>query len=402
MPEYYIGMDVHKRTISFCAKRADGALVKRGRIPARRESLGALVTHWPTAAAQYGMEATLTSHWVYDHLRELGCDARMGHALRMKAIAAGKHSNDKLDAATIADLLRTQFFPEVRVIGAELRHLREQLRFRNLLVKQMVQWKNKISGLLLRYGVEDVDSRRAGQRSTWSELQGCPDLPDPVAALIRRAIPLRDLLSRSERCVVKHVARHPLIAERVRRLRSIPGVGLLTALTWTLEIGEVERISSSKKAVSYCGLCGGDSVSADKHYRGPLSKQRNRHLQTTLVEAAKLAPRYNPALKAEHDRELQHGDPNQATLAVARKLVKVLLALDRSGATYDPTRLGGGSSSTTAQAATSPPPPVKVGSGAEALPLPASLAPGSPALQATLTARCARPGPRRQPRAQLS
>jgi hypothetical protein len=93
-------MDVHKRTISCCAKRADGALVKRGRIPARRESLAALVTHWPAAAGQYGMEATLTSHGVYDHLRELGHDARMGHDLRMKAIAAGKHSNDKLDAAS--------------------------------------------------------------------------------------------------------------------------------------------------------------------------------------------------------------------------------------------------------------------------------------------------------------
>jgi transposase len=116
MPEYYIGMDVHKRTISFCVKRAEGTLVKHGRIPAHRESLTALTAHWPdAAAAQYGMEATLTSHWVYDHLRELGCDARMGYALRMKAIAAGKHSNDKLDAATIADLLRTQFFPEVRV-----------------------------------------------------------------------------------------------------------------------------------------------------------------------------------------------------------------------------------------------------------------------------------------------
>jgi hypothetical protein len=90
------------------------------------------------------------------------------------------------------------------------------------------------------------------------------------------------------------------------------------------------------------------------------------------VEAAKLAPRYNPALKAEHDRELQHGDPNQATLAVARKLVKILLALDRSGATYDPIRLGGGSSSTTLQAATSPPRKAEVGTGAEALPVPAA------------------------------
>jgi hypothetical protein len=43
-------MDVHKRTISFCAKRADGTMVKRGRIPACRDSLTTLIGHWPTTA----------------------------------------------------------------------------------------------------------------------------------------------------------------------------------------------------------------------------------------------------------------------------------------------------------------------------------------------------------------
>ena len=65
-------------------------------------------------------------------------------------------------------------------------------------------------------------------------------------------------------------------------------------------------------------------------YRGPISKQRNKHLQTILIEAAKLAPRYNPQLAAVHARELKRGDANRATLAVARKLVAYLLAVDRS------------------------------------------------------------------------
>ena len=53
-------------------------------------------------------------------------------------------------------------------------------------------------------------------------------------------------------------------------------------------------------------------------------------LQTILIEAAKLAPRYNPQLAAVHARELKRGDANRATLAVARKLVAYLLAVDRS------------------------------------------------------------------------
>jgi len=110
---------------------------------------------------------------------------------------------------------------------------------------------------------------------------------------------------------------------------SIPGIGPITALTWTLEIGEVRRFSSIKKAISYCRLCGDQQSSADRMQRTPLSRQRNRHLQTTLIEAAKMAPRYSPTLALLYDKERQKGNANRATLAVARKLVAYLTAVDR-------------------------------------------------------------------------
>jgi hypothetical protein len=53
-----------------------------------------------------------------------------------------------------------------------------------------------------------------------------------------------------------------------------------------------------------------------------------------LIEAAKLAPRWNPRLRQVRDRELERGHPNRATLAVARKLVAYLLAVDRSGQAF--------------------------------------------------------------------
>jgi hypothetical protein len=57
----------------------------------------------------------------------------------------------------------------------------------------------------------------------------------------------------------------------------------------------------------------------------------NVWLQTTLIEAAKLAPRWNPQLAAVHERELQRGHRNRATLQVERKLVAYLMAVDKSG-----------------------------------------------------------------------
>ena len=69
-------------------------------------------------------------------------------------------------------------------------------------------------------------------------------------------------------------------------------MGPITALTWALEIGDYTRFHSVKQAISYCGLCGAEKSSADKMMRMPISKQRNKHIQHVLVEAAKLAPRY--------------------------------------------------------------------------------------------------------------
>lgn len=110
---------------------------------------------------------------------------------------------------------------------------------------------------------------------------------------------------------------------------TIPAVGPITALTWALEVGEVQRFSSIKKAISYCGLCGAEKSSGNTVQRTPLSKQRNKHLQCVLIEAAKLAPRNSPELAMLYDKEKQRGNANRATLAVARKLVAYLVAVDR-------------------------------------------------------------------------
>ena len=53
-------------------------------------------------------------------------------------------------------------------------------------------------------------------------------------------------------------------------------MGPITALTWALEVGDVQRFSSIKKAISYCGLCGAEKSSGNTVQRTPLSKQRNK------------------------------------------------------------------------------------------------------------------------------
>ena len=141
--------------------------------------------------------------------------------------------------------------------------------------------------------------------------------------------------------LVSSLERDPLLAERLKRLRTIPGVGPITARTWALEIGDVSRLQSIKQAISYCGLCSAERSSADKLVRMPISKQRNKHIQQTLV-AAKLAPRYSHELALVYERERQRGNKNRATLAVARKMVAYMLAVERRKQDFVPAEQLGG------------------------------------------------------------
>src|ERR1051325_10239253 len=94
----------------------------------------------------------------------------------------------------------------------------------------------------------------------------------------------------------------------------------ITALTWALEIGDVSRLHSVKQAISYCGLCGDEKSSAEKMLRTPLSKQRNKHIQHVLVEAAKLAPKQSHELALVYERAKEKGNVNRATIYLVQSV----------------------------------------------------------------------------------
>jgi transposase len=110
---HYLGLDVHKKTISYCLRQADGTIVREGTIEATREALSALLESMPRPWSA-GLEATMFSAWIYDHIRtQGGGTVKVAHSTMLRAIAAGKRKNDRLDARKIADLLRCDYFRSV-------------------------------------------------------------------------------------------------------------------------------------------------------------------------------------------------------------------------------------------------------------------------------------------------
>jgi len=325
---YYIGLDVHKKTISYCVKDAAGCVQSEGKIGSTRRELDAWIMSLPQPRMM-AMEATIFTGWIYDHLLPHAEKVKVAHPLMLRAIAAAKRKNDKIDASKIADCLRCDFLPECYMASTEIRERRRTLRYRNLLVRQAVQLKNKIAVLLMEAGIS-YDKQRLHKVGYFRDLlKTHPEINESLRSLLGLCRETMVRLQKTEGALVRSLERDPLLAERVDRLMTIPAVGPITALTWALEVGEVKRFSSIKKAISYCGLCSGEKSSADVTKRSPISKQRNKHLQCMLIEAAKMAPRISPSLAMVYNQERQKGNVNRATLAVARKLVAYLVAVDR-------------------------------------------------------------------------
>jgi len=178
-----------------------------------------------------------------------------------------------------------------------------------------------------------------GKKYFGNLLERVEDVPDSVKDMLKLSRSSLEMFEAVQKKLVNTLRKDSLIRERVQRLMSIKGVGEVMALTWALEIGEPARFHSARQAISYCGLCSAQRESAGKEQRGPISKKRNKHLQTMLIEAAKLAPRWNPQLAALHEKELIRGNRNRATISVARKLVEYMMAVERQQKDFVPSEL---------------------------------------------------------------
>jgi len=228
---YYIGLDVHKKTISYCVKDAAGHVHREGKIGSTRRELDAWIKTLPQPRTM-AMEATIFTGWIYDHLLPHAEKVKVAHPLMLRAIAASKKKNDQIDARKIADLLRCDLLPECHMASTEIRDRRRTLRYRGLLVRQMVQMKNRVSGLLMETGVSYNKSRLHKVGYFAELLSSNEEVNQSIRPLLKLSRETIVRCQKTDYALVSSLERDPLLAERLKRLRTVPGVGPITALTW--------------------------------------------------------------------------------------------------------------------------------------------------------------------------
>src|SRR6266481_493027 len=209
---YYIGLDVHKKTISYCVKDGGGRIYAEAEIPATRLGLDMWMKTLPqpwTAA----MEATIFTAWIYDHIKPHAVALKVAHPLMLRAIAAAKKKNDHIDATKICDCLRCDFLPECYMASTVIRERRRTLRYRNLLVRQMVQMKIKISSLLMEAGVS-YNKQKLNKAGYFRELLASnPDIDDGLGSLLRLCQETVVRLQKTETAMVHSLERDSLLID---------------------------------------------------------------------------------------------------------------------------------------------------------------------------------------------
>ena len=161
------------------------------------------------------MEATIFSGWIYDHLLPHAAQIKVAHPLMLRAIAAAKKKNDQIDASKIADCLRCDFLPESHMMPQEIRDRRRTLRYRHLLVRQMVQMKNRVSGLLMETGVE-YNKQRLHKVSYFRELLSTNTEVHPsIRPLLKLSRETIERCQKTEYALVSSLQRDPVLADRI-------------------------------------------------------------------------------------------------------------------------------------------------------------------------------------------
>ncbi len=123
---YYIGLDVHKRKVSYCVKDSGGKVYSEGSLSATRLDLDVWMKTLPQPWSA-AMEATMFTGWIYDHLKPHAAALKVAHPLMLRAIAAAKKKNDRIDANKICDCLRCDFLPECYMASTAIRERRRTL-----------------------------------------------------------------------------------------------------------------------------------------------------------------------------------------------------------------------------------------------------------------------------------
>lgn len=143
-------------------------------------------------------------------------------------------------------------------------------------------------------------------------------------------------LVKSEEEIKAIIASDATLSDKMKKLQSITGVGLISAAVVVAETGGFELFKSIKQLVSFAGLDvvqrqSGTSVKG----KSRISKKGNSHIRSVLYFPAISAVQHNETLKKIYQRHLANGKKKMVALvAIERKLLGLIYTLWKKDCFY--------------------------------------------------------------------
>ena len=344
----YLGMDVHATSTVWCLIDASGKGVGRGRVPTTPAGLTALVQAvGDPSELLAGQEVGTMTYLVHDTLTTAGVQCLAFNAQHLRMIAASRKKTDRRDAYWIAKALQAEMYPSpVYVPTGEIRELRVLLHRRRQLHVDTTRWRHRARAALRAAGCPapagPAALRRALEQAATLESRTVPFLRD-TASLCARQLAAAE---RELRQVDAELRTRATGSAAVRRLRTVPTIGPLVALTIYATVGDVRRFATAKMLAAYAGLVPSVRQSAETTTLGGITKQGPPDLRRVLVQAANVLltrcarPEAQPLQAIGERIRARRGRRKVAIVAVARHLLRIAYYILRDGTTYEPARLG--------------------------------------------------------------
>ena len=312
----YVGIDVHRKRSQVAVVTGDGTVELNKNVVNGSEPMLRLIGDLP-AGTPVAFEAAFGWGWLAELLEDYGFEAHLVHPLRCKAIASARLKNDKVDAATLAQLLRADLLPEAWIAPPAVRQLRALLRHRAGLVRLRTQQQNRIHAVVADFGFDRAGSYLSGPGRGW--LAGL-DLPAASREIVTDCLAVIDGLPPVIDRIDGELHAHAKADPRVKALRTLPGVGEFTALVMLAEIGDISRFGSARKLAAWAGLTPTVRGSDLKVRHGHISKQGSAWLRWAMNQAAQTAKR-SPEFAPAYSSIAKRRGKKIATIAIARKLL---------------------------------------------------------------------------------
>lgn len=325
----FAGLDVSDKTTHVCVVDADGVVLKRDVVASDPDVLAKWLDKHCSGLARVVLETGPLSTFLYHGLTERSIPVECICARHAKGVLAARvNKSDVHDAEGLAQLARTGWFKRVHMKASATHIDRAALRIRAQLITTRVAMGNQLRGLLKLFGLRLGAARTPGKRRERliALYQQRPDLEPLFAPLVTSMEIIEEQLRASNRLLESRATEDVVCS----RLMTVPGVGPITALTFTASVEDPHRFARSEDVGAYAGLVPRRSQSGERDVSGNISKAGDPMLRRSLYEAANimLCRVQRPfALQQWGQRIAESKGNKRARIAVARKLAVLLHSL---------------------------------------------------------------------------